>query len=70
MIVLMTISWLVVVFGAFAAGRLRGLREALEIILEEYDVSNGQEDYMALPLRVADRIVKKTRRWAPWALWR
>lgn len=72
MIALITIAWLVVVFGAFAAGRLRGLREALEIIVEEQEASDGRSPHMfiKLPARVANRILEKSRRWAPWALWR
>lgn len=70
MIALMTIFGIVVAFGAFAAGRLRGLREALEIIVEEQEASMREEDYAALSIRVAGRLVEKTRRWAPWALWR
>lgn len=66
MIALMTIAWLVVVFGAFAAGRLRGLREAIEIIVEEQE----NTDFESLPIRVAGRIIEQTRRWAPWAIWR
>jgi hypothetical protein len=70
MIVLLTIAWLVVAFGAFAAGRLRGLREALEVIIEEQDTATNPESYFDLPIRVANRLLEKTRRWAPWALWR
>jgi len=66
MIALLSIAWLVVGFGAFAAGRLRGLREAIEILAEEQD----NTDFDSLPIRVAERLLEKTNRWAPWALWR
>lgn len=70
MIVLMAIGWLVVVFGAYAMGRLRGLRQAIEIIIEEHDTATGQEDYMHVPLRVAKRLSEKSQQWSPWSLWR
>jgi hypothetical protein len=70
MIVLLSIAWLVVAFGAFAAGRLRGLREALEIIEEQVKIAPGPEAYFEVLIAITNRIIEKTRRWAPWALWR
>lgn len=70
MAILMSIAWLVVCFGSFAAGRLRGLKEALQIIVEEQEASICDEDYAALSIRVATRLLVETKRWAPWALWR